>query len=177
MAVARKRSMLTGAIRKLTETLLLLTTSSALGYLTDLYNINMRITQLDRYRDREGAGHFQDLPPSIRAAARRWLDRFCTRRRARGLAIEPWLFAIYCGQARRLALNPPTSAWGRTMLAKRGGLALQRKLRVEGKHPTAHATRCRLRKLDAKKRAKAEANERASLGLPPPARVTWLPLD
>jgi len=137
----------------------------------------MRITQLDGYRHRDRAGHFQDLQPAIRAAANRWLHRFCTRRRARGLAIEPWLFAIYCGQARRLALNPPTSAWGRSMLAKRGGLALQRKLRMEGKHPTAHATRCRLRKLDAMKRAEAEAKERASLGLPPPARANWLRLD
>jgi hypothetical protein len=137
----------------------------------------MRITQLDEYRHRDRAGRFQDLPPSTRAAAHRWLDRFCTRRRTRGLAIEPWLFAIYCGQARRLALNPPTSTWGRSMLAKRGGLALQRKLRMEGKHPTAHATRCRLRKLDAKKRAEAEAEERASLGLQPPARANWLPLD
>lgn len=137
----------------------------------------MSIAALKKYRRPTPSGYFADLTPEVRRSANRWLHRFCTRRRARGLAIEPWLFAIYCGQARRLALNPPTSAWGRSMLAKRGGLALQRKLRMEGKHPTAHATRCRLRKLDAKRRVESEAKARASLGLPPPVRASWLPLD
>jgi hypothetical protein len=63
------------------------------------------------------------------------------------------------------------------MLAKRGGYALQRKLRLEGKHPTAYATRCRVLKQNAKKRALAEAEMRASLGLPSPARVKYLPLE
>jgi hypothetical protein len=63
------------------------------------------------------------------------------------------------------------------MLAKRGGLALQRKLRQEGKNPTAHATRCRVMKQKAMKRVKAEAEMRARMGLPPAARVKWLPLD
>jgi hypothetical protein len=41
---------------------------------------------------------------------------------------------------------PPagTSAWGRSMLARRGGLAVQRKYRLDGRHPTAAATRARL---------------------------------
>lgn len=63
------------------------------------------------------------------------------------------------------------------MLAKRGGYALQRKLRLEGKHPTAHATRCRVLKQRAKKRALEEAKWRTSMGLPPPARMKYLPLD
>jgi hypothetical protein len=136
----------------------------------------MKIVALKNYR-RRLSGYFQDLAPTLRATAYRWLDRFCTRRRARGLSVDPWLLAIYCGQARRLTLNPPTSGWGRSMLAKRGGIALQRKLRIEGKHPTESATRCRLRKLETKKRAKAEAKMRADLGLPPSERVAWLPLD
>lgn len=136
----------------------------------------MKIAALKNYH-RRPAGYFQDLTPTLRATACRWLDRFCKRRRARGLSVEPWLLAIYCGQARRLTLNPPTSAWGRKMLAKRGGLALQRKLRVEGKHPTERATWCRLRKLESKKRAEAEAKMRADLELLPPDRVAWLPLD
>jgi hypothetical protein len=45
-------------------------------------------------------------------------------------------FAILVGQAKRLALNPPTSDWGRTMLAKRGGYAVQRCYRMEGRNPT-----------------------------------------
>jgi hypothetical protein len=62
------------------------------------------------------------------------------------------------------------------MLAKRGGLALQRKLRVEGKHPTAYATKCRVMKQNAKKRAAAEAEIWKIMGLPRPARVKYLPL-
>jgi hypothetical protein len=63
------------------------------------------------------------------------------------------------------------------MLARRGGLALQRKLRLEGKHPTAYATRCRVLKQNAKKRAVDEAEMRASVGLPAPTRVKHLPLN
>src|SRR5215469_11706449 len=125
----------------------------------------MKIAALKNYRGRRPAGYFQDLRPTLRASAHRWLDRFC--RRWRG-DLPPWRLAILVGQARRLALNPPTSAWGRSMLAKRGGLAMQRKLRIEGKHPTERATRIRLQKLAAKRSAKLEAEERASLGLPPP---------
>lgn len=134
----------------------------------------MRIAVLKNYRRRHPAGYFQDLTPEVRAKAYWWLDHFCKRWRG---DLPPWRFAILVGQARRLALNPPTSAWGRSMLAKRGGLALQSKLRREGKHPTAHATRCRLQKLNAKKCAEAEAKERESMGLPPPERVNYLPLD
>jgi hypothetical protein len=42
-----------------------------------------------------------------------------------------WRMGILVGQARRLALNPPDSAWGRSMLAARGGPALQRRRREE----------------------------------------------
>jgi hypothetical protein len=72
------------------------------------------------------------------------------------MILPPWRFAILCGQARRLALNPPDSAWGHRMLAKRGGLAVQRRYRLEGRHPTARATLCRVVKQRAKRRAAAE---------------------
>src|ERR1019366_3432769 len=125
----------------------------------------MRISQLDRYRDRNPNGYFHDLPLDVRISAIQRLDRFCKKWAGN---LPPWRFAILVGQARRLALNPPTSAWGRSMLAKRGGLALQRKLRLEGKHPTAYATRCRVLKQNARKRALVDKEMRASLGLPPP---------
>jgi hypothetical protein len=141
---------------------------------TGMYNVKMRSTQFDRYRYRKPSGHFHDLPIDVRTRAYQWLDRFC-KRWANDL--PPWRFAILVGQAKRLALHPLTSSWGRSMLAKRRGLALQRKLRLEGKHPTAHATRCRVLKQNAKKRALAEAKVRDNLGLPPPARVKYLPLD
>jgi hypothetical protein len=134
----------------------------------------MRISQLDNCRNSKHSRDFRDLPLDARAHAYRWLELF---RERWGSDLPPWRYAILVGQARRLALHPPDSAWGRRMLAKRGGLALQRKLRAEGRHPTAHATRCRVLKQNAKRRAIAEAEVRASLGLPPPARVSYLPLD
>jgi hypothetical protein len=134
----------------------------------------MRISQLDNYCNSKHTRDFRDLPLDARARAYRWLDRFCRRW---GSDLPAWRYAILVGQARRLALHPPDSAWGRRMLAKRGGLALQRKLRAEGRHATAHATRCRVLKQNAKKRARAEAEVRASLGLPTPARVSYLRLD
>jgi len=60
-------------------------------------------------------GYFQDLPREVKQAAQMWLWRFSKRW---GRSSE-WRFAILVGQAKRLALNPPTSDWGRTMLAKR----------------------------------------------------------
>jgi hypothetical protein len=134
----------------------------------------MRIYQLDNYRDRNPNGYFHDLPLDIRISATQWLDRFCKKWAGN---LPAWRFAILVGRAKWLALHPPTSSWGRSMLAKRGGLALQRKLRLEGKHPTAHATRCRVMKQNARKRAMLESESRARMGLPTPARVKYLPLD
>lgn len=45
--------------------------------------------------------------------------------------------AILTGQAKRLALNPPDSAWTRRMVAQRRGLAAQEKYRREEINPTA----------------------------------------
>lgn len=134
----------------------------------------MRISQLDAYRNRNPNGYFHDLPLDIRISATQWLDHFCKRWDGN---LPRWRFAILVGQAKRLALNPPTSSWGRSMLAKRGGLALQRKLRLEGKHPTAHATRCRVLKQKARKDELEEAEMTERMGLPPAPRVKWLPLD
>jgi hypothetical protein len=134
----------------------------------------MRILKLDSYRDRNPKGYFHDLPLDIRISAIERLNGFCKKWAG---DLPPWRFAILVGQAKRLALHPPTSSWGRSMLAKRGGLALQRKLRLEGKHPTAYATRCRVLRQNAKKRALAEAEMRARFGLPHPARVKHLSLE
>src|SRR5215470_11195687 len=112
----------------------------------------MKITSLQKYRRPTPPGYFLDLTPGLRRTAYRWLDRFC--RRWRG-DLPGWRLAILVGQARRLALNPPTSAWGRSMLAKRGGRAVQRKYWLEGKNPTERATRTRLQKHAARKHARA----------------------
>ena len=137
----------------------------------------MRIPNLDRYRHKTRLSYFQNLPWDARQRAYQWLDRFIKRWEAREGTIPAWRFAILVGQAKRLALNPPTPAWGRSMHAKRGGLAVQRRYRLEGRDATARATRCRVLKQNAKKRADEEAKLRGSMGLPAPARVKYLPLD
>lgn len=134
----------------------------------------MRIHGLKKYRNRNPKGYFEDLPPVIRMAAHRWLSRFITNHK--GLVIPRWLFGILVGQAKRLAVNPPTSAWGRSMLARRGGKAVQRKYLYEGRHPTQAATLARYWKRKAAERAKAEAERRQRLGLGKPARGAYLPL-
>jgi triphosphoribosyl-dephospho-CoA synthetase len=126
----------------------------------------MRISQLDQYRHRNPGGYFQDLAWDVRQRAYQWLDRFIRRREASHGSVPAWLFAIYCGQAKRLALNPPDSAWGHRMLAKRGGLAVQRLYRLEGRHPTARATLCRVVKQRARKLALKEARDMASMDPP-----------
>jgi hypothetical protein len=116
--------------------------------LAQSYDCAMRIEALTKYQRRNQNGRFDDLPFHLRGYARGWLERFVRRRRASGKPFPPWLFANYCGQAKRLARNPPTSAWGRSMLAKRGGHAVQQKYRWEGRHPTAKATRVKGRKAE-----------------------------
>jgi hypothetical protein len=81
-----------------------------------------------------------------------WLHYFMQKgKRERG-SVPRWLFAIYIGQAKRLALNPPTSAWGRSMRAKKGGYAVQRRYRREGRVGDKHPAR-----IAAKIRAKQQA--------------------
>jgi hypothetical protein len=99
-----------------------------------------RIPGLKKYQGRNPEGYFQDLPWEVQRAAHAWLWRF---RQKWGHHLPQWRFAILVGQAKRLALNPPTSQWGRSMLAKRGGKAVQRRYRWEGRHPTEAATRAR----------------------------------
>jgi hypothetical protein len=132
---------------------------------------SMKILTLEKYRGRNPKGYFQDLPRQTQYEAYWWLDRFIKRWRG---DMPPWRFAILVGQAKRLALNPPTSAWGRSMFAKRGakrgGLAVQRKYFLEGRHPTARATQVRL----AKQRRKRVAEWLEEFR---PNRVIHLPLD
>ena len=127
----------------------------------------MKIVNLEKYRGRNPKGYFQDLPRQTRYEAYWWLDRFVKRWRG---DMPSWRFAILVGQAKRLALNPPTSAWGRTMLGKRGGLAVQKKYSLDGKHPTERATQVRLSKQQRKKTTGTFEDSR-------PLRVLHLSLD
>ena len=109
----------------------------------------MRIPKLRKFRGRNPLGYFRDLPFDAQQRAHQWLHKFVSRW---GYDIPNWRFAILVGQAKRLALNPPTSAWGRSMLAKRGGLAAQRKYRIDGRCPTTAATAARLTKQRRRKK-------------------------
>jgi hypothetical protein len=134
----------------------------------------VRISGLKQFRkNRAGGRYFEDLPWPVQREARRWLWKF---RQRWGRNLPVWRFAILVGQAKRLALNPPSSGWGRKMLAKRGGKAAQRKYQFEGQHPTQAATQARYWKRKAAQRAKAEADERQRLGMDEAAKVAYLPL-
>jgi hypothetical protein len=119
----------------------------------------MRIESVRKYRGRNPNGYFRDLPLRAQMRARQWLSYLLARRRKLGKSTPLWTFALLVGQAKRLTLNPPTSEWGRSMLAKKGGYAVQRKYQIEGGHPTAAATRARLIKHQLAKK-KAAAKER-----------------
>lgn len=124
----------------------------------------MRIERLRKFRGRNPRGYFENLSWDVRQQAYAWLNKFVTRRKARFGDVPGWLFAIYVGQAKRLALNPPTAAWGRSMLARRGGYAAQRRFRMEGRDIQAHATRCRVTKQAAIKRMRQPGASRHSFG-------------
>jgi hypothetical protein len=113
-----------------------------------------RIASLQKYRDRPPNGNFDALPPEARPRARALLYRFCHRW---GNDLPPWRYAILVGRAKQLALNPPDSAWGHKMLAKRGGKAVQKLYRFEGRDPTAAPNAARRQKAERKLRQEAEA--------------------
>jgi hypothetical protein len=104
----------------------------------------MQIESLRKYQRRNRKAYFDDLLPHIRDLAHLRLRRMLDKRRAQGKPVRGWVFGILVGQAKRLALHPPTSEWGRSMLAKRGGYGAQQRYRWEGRNPTAKATKFRL---------------------------------
>ena len=90
---------------------------------------------------------------------------------------------ILHGQARRLARQTAEerSAWGRSMLAKRGGYAVQQQYqrdgRIGGRHPAHHAARVSASRRKRLKELKRDEEQRARLGLPPKRRYKLLPLN
>jgi len=127
------------------------------------------IPSLSAYQQRRPRGdYFADLPHPVRERARRWLSIF--RRRWHG-NLPGWRLGILIGQARRLARNPPASDWGRSMKARKGGYAVQRLYRAEGRHPTAKATRARISRRTRDVGAMAPGWP-APLAYQPPRRLT-----
>jgi len=106
-----------------------------------VFGFVMKIEGLSNYRGRNPHGYFQDLPWKVRQRAYAWLSRFLKRHPY----CPRWRFAILVGQAKRLALmsDDELSAWGRSMQAKHGGYAVQRRYRQEGRvgpdHPAHKA--------------------------------------
>ena len=125
-----------------------------------------RIPGLKQYQGRNPNGYFRDLDPKVRQQACAWLHRFCERARRRRGSVPRWLFAIYVGQAKRLALNPPTYEWSRWMNAKKGGYTAQRLYRRQGRNPTELATLVHQNNA----RMRWDTKQRERLGLPPRAR-------
>jgi hypothetical protein len=70
-------------------------------------------------RRRDSPDGFADLPDGQRVLAEQWLQRFVAQRRAQGKPLEPWVLALYHGQARRLARNPPTRGWAKQLRSRR----------------------------------------------------------
>jgi len=96
----------------------------------------------------------QELPEPYRTQALALWRFFCERRRRERGSVEPWYYGMAAGIAKRLVLNPFTSARGRSMLSKRGGYATQAKFRAEGRNMGAEMTRCRLAQRAAVRRAR-----------------------
>lgn len=122
--------------------------------------VDGKIEGLQKYH-RHPNGIFEDLPLEIGQKAHQWLDHFCRRWEGN---LPRWKFAILVGQARRLAwtTREERSAWGRRMLAKRGGYAVQRRYFLEGRtgrrHPAHRAAW--IHSLNAKARREMAQNAR-----------------
>jgi hypothetical protein len=131
----------------------------------------MKIEGLKKYRDRNREGRFGDLPPMVRREAEQWLFELCKPWRERR-SLPGYVYGILCGQAKRLARTTPEerSKWGRSMRAKKGGYAVQRRYKLEGRNPTACATHMSKCIRETRKQRQKEAEERTRLGQPEPSR-------
>ena len=106
---------------------------------------NKRITALDPYRKpAPPGGAFASLTWPQQRAAEQLLWKWCKKW---GTDLPPWRLAILVARARRLALHPLDSAWGKSLRCRRGGLAAQKDYRLRGIDPTAKAMAARRSKL------------------------------
>jgi len=113
-------------------------------------------------RQKRIAKYFGDLPYEAQLEAG-WLYRRMIEKWGRD--VPGWRKAILIGQARRWAMlsADERSRWGRSMLAKRGGYAVQRKYQIEGrtgkKHPAHKAS---AKSAISRKQNKQDQDRRAS---------------
>jgi hypothetical protein len=126
----------------------------------------MRIEALDKYRNRNPNGYFTDLPWTAQQRAYQLLAKYCERWRG---APRPWRFPILVGRVAFWAQHTFTSERGRSMAAKKGGYAVQRMYRAEGRtgerHPAhkAAAVSSQVRRARKALKAKAEADRKAGI--------------
>ena len=80
---------------------------------------------------------FDDLPRDVQLEA---IRRYKHMTEKWGRDLPGWRRAILIGQAKRWAMTSEEerSQWGRSMLAKRGGYAVQRLYRSQGRTGTKH---------------------------------------
>jgi hypothetical protein len=121
------------------------------------------IPGLKKYQRRNSRGYFEDLPWPLQRKAHDRLWHLCQKWKGN---LPQWRLAILVGRAKDLTLHPRGYEWSRWMNAKKGGYAVQRRYRAEGRHPTEKATHARLADL----KIREEADRREQLGLPPQAR-------
>jgi hypothetical protein len=137
------------------------------------------MARIEGLRGQRGTGQvFDDLQLPLRVNAQRTFGRLCARW-SRNL--PQWRMPPLVGRARWLTLHPPDSAWGRRMLAKRGGRAVQRRYRLEGRtgrlHPARYAAVVSASMRRWRKRKRQDEERRARLGLPPKLRAAHPPLE
>ena len=124
-----------------------------------------RITALDSYRKPAPPGSpFAALTWPQQRAAEQLLWKWCMKW---GADLPPWRLAILVSRARRLALHPLTSAWGKRMRCRRGGLAAQEWYKREGIDPTGKATAARRSKLLTNPPPQTQRRAGAIYTLPP----------
>jgi hypothetical protein len=129
----------------------------------------MRISEFIRQPRRYKKYLFDDLSPEVRCRAEGLLAEFCRKHHLR-LASERWLYPVLIGQARRLAVKPPTSEWGRMMLGKLGGKRVQQLYREQGRTGREHPAHKAARVSAARRRSSKEEKLREATGLPPRTR-------
>jgi hypothetical protein len=106
---------------------------------------NRRIPALDPYRKpAPSGGPFAALNWPQQRTAEQLLWEWCQKW---GTNLPPWRLAILVARARRLALHPLGSAWGKSLRCRRGGLAAQEWYKRVGIVPTGNATAARRSKL------------------------------
>lgn len=117
---------------------------------------------------------FDDLPPQQEAAASLKLSELLKRR-----PWAAWRYPVLIGRARVVVQKSPEEwrKWALQRQARRGGLAVQRIYREQGRDTITKAREISLLNRKHKREAAEEAERRKQLGLPPPARTKCWPID